>query len=569
MKRLQVLSTFVVLSFLLAACAQALPSTEVMEEEVQPEVSIDEPVDDLSLEDIDNRPPPNAEKQFTTDFSRKSIAFTEILSGGPPKDGIPAVDFPSYVSIEDADAWLAETEPVIAVELGGAARAYPVQILMWHEIANDELNGIPISVTYCPLCNTAITFKREVEGKLLDFGTTGYLRLSNLVMYDRQTETWWQQATGEAIVGELLGTILEVVPAPLISWGAFKAAYPDGDVLSRDTGFSRTYGSNPYYQYDDENSQPFLFYGPQTPEDLPSMARVITIDLPGEAVAYPYTLLEQEIVINDVVGELHVAVFWQPGTASALDSGSIAEGKDVGSATTYERTVDGQELTFDYDGTDFIDQETGSKWNALGLAVEGELAGTQLKAVASINHFWFSWAAFRPETRIYGIDESEDKGGAINAPPQGREILLVNDFQIDLYQTANLGLEGNIAFSEVFKFGKPVVLNLFAGLCPVCRTELPMLQTAFESYGDSVIFLGLDIGSLVGLGDRSDGMELLTALGITYAVGENQDSAILMDYGVFGTPGNLFFKADGTLQRVWNGKLLEAQLDNFIQEILG
>ncbi|GAB4534233.1 MAG: DUF3179 domain-containing protein [Anaerolineales bacterium] len=349
------------------------------------------------------RPPSGASSEFSTDFSIHSVPYSEILSGGPPKDGIPAIDAPKFVAVAQADAWLEDREPVIFFQLGADARAYPLQIFMWHEIVNDVVNGTPVVVTFCPLCNTAIAFERTVDGQVLDFGTTGRLRFSNLVMYDRQTETWWQQATGEAIIGALTGTRLKPLPAAIIAWGAFKESHPDGQVLSRETGFVRSYGHNPYAGYDDIASSPFLYRGPSTPGTLPPMARVLTVDLNGEAVAYPYEVLAQVGAVNDTVGGQPVVVLWQAGTASALDNGSVAGGRDVGSAAAYRRVVDGQTLTFAPQGEGFTDAETGSSWSVLGEALAGPLAGRHLEAVVSINHFWFSWAAFRPETRVYTL----------------------------------------------------------------------------------------------------------------------------------------------------------------------
>jgi hypothetical protein len=329
------------------------------------------------------------------------VSYGEILSGGPPKDGIPALKDPQFVSISEADAWLKPVEPVILVQVGEDAKAYPIQILIWHEIANDTVGSEPLVVTFCPLCNTAIAFKRTVNGKVLDFGTTGHLRYSNLIMYDRQTETWWQQATGEAITGELTGTQLEFYPATIISWKDFKTSYPQGKVLSRETGYPRDYGHNPYVGYDDVNNPPFLYEGPPTPNQLPPVARVLTIDLNGEAVAYPYETLETVSAVNDTVGGQAVVIFWQAGTASPLDSASTASGRDVGTAATFSRRMNGQILTFTFEGGTIKDRQTGSTWNVLGLATDGELTGTQLNSVISINHFWFSWVAFKPQTRIY------------------------------------------------------------------------------------------------------------------------------------------------------------------------
>jgi hypothetical protein len=346
-------------------------------------------------------PPPDGAAQFTTDFSRQTVSYREILSGGPPKDGIPAIDAPQFVTVSEADVWLQPQEPVVLVAIDGDARAYPIQILMWHEIANDTVGGVPVAVTFCPLCNTAIVFDRRMGEQVLDFGTTGRLRYSNLIMYDRQTESWWQQATGDAIVGAFAGAQLTFLPTAIIAWEEFFTTHPNGQVLSRETGFSRNYGSNPYQGYDDVNRPPFLYDGPTTPDVLPATARVLTVDLDGEAVAYPYEALADAGAVNDTVGGQPLVVLWQAGTASALDAAVVAGGRDVGAAAAYSRIVDGRTLTFQRDGERLIDAETGSAWDVLGRAVDGPLAGTQLQPVVAINHFWFSWAAFKPETRIY------------------------------------------------------------------------------------------------------------------------------------------------------------------------
>ena len=345
-------------------------------------------------------PPRGAESEFTTDFSKHSVSYSEILSGGPPKDGIPAIDNPKFQSTNEADEWLNDREPVVFVQANDEAKAYPIQILMWHEIVNDTVGGKPLMVSFCPLCNTAIAFKRTFNGTVLDFGTTGRLRYSNLIMYDRQTETWWQQATGDAIAGEHTGAQLEFYPAAMIAWADFKAQHPSGTVLSRDTGFSHDYGRNPYFGYDDINQTPFLFDG-STPDQFPPMARVLTVDLNNTAVAYPYDVLRDTNIINDVVGNAEIVVFWAEGTASALDTNNISDGQEVGAAVAYSRLLDDQTLEFEFKDGKIFDTQTGSEWNIFGQAVAGELAGKQLAPVVSINHFWFSWAAFRPETRIY------------------------------------------------------------------------------------------------------------------------------------------------------------------------
>jgi len=408
-----------ILGFLLAACASTTqptmettpittPSGDDIDSQTPKPHSDSRPstpewesgVEPQPFSDSSELPPPGAENEFTTDFSKHSVPYSEILSGGPPKDGIPSIDAPKFQSTNEADEWLDDREPVVFVQANDETKAYPIQILMWHEIMNDTVGGEPLMISFCPLCNTAIAFKRTFNGQILDFGTTGRLRYSNLIMYDRQTETWWQQATGDAIAGEYTGAQLEFYPATMISWKDFKAQFPDGEVLSRDTGHPRNYGRNPYYGYDDISQTPFLFDG-ATPNQLPPMARILTVEINNEAVAYPYNVLSNENVINDTVGGEEVAIFWTEGTASALDTSNIPEGRDVGSAVAYSRIVDDSILDFEFKDGKIFDLQTSSEWNVLGQAITGELKGKQLTPVVSINHFWFSWAAFKPETRIY------------------------------------------------------------------------------------------------------------------------------------------------------------------------
>ena len=334
-----------------------------------------------------------------TDFAKSSVAPDDLLSGGPGKDGIPSIDDPKFVSIDEAASFVADQEPVIAVEVGGEARAYPVQILIWHEIVNDTLGGVPLAVTYCPLCNSAIAFERRVNGTLYDFGVSGLLRNSDLVMYDRQTESWWQQLTGEAIVGTLTGTVLPFVPASTVSFADFRLAYPDALVLSRDTGFDRDYGRNPYVGYDDTSS-PFLFQG-DTDARLKPAERVVAVDINGETVAYPFSALERRSAIEDTVGGTPIVVFFQPGTVSALNAPSIEDSRDVGASGVFRPRAAGRALTFRTEDGAIFDNETGSTWSVLGRAVDGALEGVALEPVVHGDHFWFAWAAFKPETRVW------------------------------------------------------------------------------------------------------------------------------------------------------------------------
>ncbi len=389
-------------ALLLSACARGtITSAEVSLEPTDSDPVLPTETTIPTLLPEDEAPPRGAEQEFSTDFSIHSVSYDEILSGGPPKDGIPALDNPQFISVEEADEWLSDLEPVILFEYQGDTRIYPLQILTWHEIVNDTVGGNPVVITFCPLCNTAIAFDATLNGLKLDFGTSGRLRYSNLIMYDRQTESWWQQASGNAIIGELTGSQLTFLPVNIISWSEVRQSFPDAKVLSRDTGYNRDYGRNPYTGYDNVNSSPFLYDGPETPNQLAPMARVTTVDLNGEAVAYPNDVLLESRVVNDTVGGIEIVVFWQSGLASALGASDIASGEDVGANAVFDRTVNGQTLTFILDGEVITDKQTGSTWNIFGEAVNGELTGLSLSPIVKVDHFWFSWAAFRPETRIY------------------------------------------------------------------------------------------------------------------------------------------------------------------------
>jgi hypothetical protein len=335
---------------------------------------------------------------WATDFSRHSVPLGEFVSGGPPRDGIPPIDEPRFAAADGAEG--VAREPVVAVEIAGRARGYPIRVLIWHEIVNDTLAGQPIAVTFCPLCNTSIVFRRVVGGRALRFGTTGNLRLSDLVMWDRETESWWQQFTGEAVVGELTGTRLDRVPSQLISLGEFRERHPDGEVLTEETGHDRPYGRNPYTGYDDVDSPPFLLRGRDPDGRLAPKERVVTIEAGEALAAVPFAALSERGVIDAAVGSLAVSVWWSAGTASALDGGSIAEGRDVGSAVVYDRRLNGRRLTFTTARGRPRDDQTGSVWGRDGVAVSGPLAGRRLRPVTHDAPFWFAVAAFRPDARI-------------------------------------------------------------------------------------------------------------------------------------------------------------------------
>jgi hypothetical protein len=303
--------------------------------------------------------PPEIGSGCKTDFCRHQVPLLQFQAGGPGKDGIPALDHPRFAPASSIH-WLAFREPVIELAVGRDVRAYPLQILIWHEIVNDRVGGVPVAVTFCPLCNTAIAFDRRVRGRMLSFGTTGNLRNSDLVMYDRQTESWWQQFGGEALVGHYTGQPLRQLPARIVAWREFERAHPHGLVLTRKTGFSRAYGQNPYSGYDDATSPPFFGAAHGNDHRLPPKERVVFLERGRDAAAVPFSVLRRNRLVRVSVGGHDLVVRWRAGVTSALDSASIPRGRDVGAASVTEQ---GKPVVFD-------------------------------------EPFWFAVAAFKPHVRI-------------------------------------------------------------------------------------------------------------------------------------------------------------------------
>ena len=352
-----------------------------------------------------------ATRSWKTDFANHCVPLSEITSGGPPPDGIPPLDKPQFYESARADKWLQPQEPVIAVAEGDEARAYPLQILIWHEIVNDTIAGRPIVVTFCPLCNTSLVFDRTVDGRALTFGTTGNLRYSDLVMWDRETQSWWQQATGEAIVGELTGARLTRIRALVVSYEEFKKARPSGLVLSREaaneeatrkSGSGRDYGRNPYAGYDRADTPPIPAFWGSTPIDrrLLPKARIAVVTFSQPPVAYPIDDLRAATAVNDTVGGRSIVLLARRGVASPLDAAVMREGTEIGQATLFDRQLEGRTLTFRGSGSAFRDDETGSTWLVTGLAVSVPLAGKRLAALDHEVTFWFIWSVFRPDTEV-------------------------------------------------------------------------------------------------------------------------------------------------------------------------
>jgi hypothetical protein len=270
------------------------------------------------------------------------------MQGCPFKDCIPSIDNPKFESAGSADEWLDDTDIVFALEYEGEVRSYPQRILNWHEIVNDEVAGDPLAVTFCPLCGSALAFDRGVDGQILEFGVSGKLHNNDLVMYDRETETLWQQITGEAIVGELFGKRLKQIPLNGMRWSQFKEQFPDAKVLSRDTGFSRNYDIYPYGDYEEDASPLFPVQG-GVDSTIHPKALVYGVEVgEGKYKAYP----EEKLI--------------------RLQSNKL------------EDSIDGVDLEIMYNNGDI---------RVVRLDTGEEIAATRL--------FWFAWKAFRPETKLY------------------------------------------------------------------------------------------------------------------------------------------------------------------------
>lgn len=355
------------------------------------------------------RNPRNTVYDWKTDTTKKNVDLSEIILVAP-RNTFPSIDYPGFIGKEEGLKEFYLHEPVISVAINNEAKAYPLNMLTMHEMSNDSLGGIPILPTYCPLCNSSVVYDRRLNynGKeyLLEFEVSGMLRNSDMVMADKQTESWWQQLTGDALVGELLGAELDIIPSMVISVDEFFNRYPDGKILSPETGAAsqERYGTNPYENYDNESNKPWKHFYDHTKLDsrLPPMERVIDLKGNDGYKIYPFSIIAEEGIINDTYDGMSIVIFYKYGTVSVLDNKKITESKAIGSATVFSSTLDGELLTFKKVNEKFIDNGTGSIWDITGLCVEGLLKGKELIPKPHSNHFAFAWLTFHPESEIYG-----------------------------------------------------------------------------------------------------------------------------------------------------------------------
>jgi thiol-disulfide isomerase/thioredoxin len=351
--------------------------------------------------------------------------------GCPARDCIPSIDQPEFETPTEAQGWLKPTDLVVSVTYNGATKAYPVKILNWHEIVNDDFNGEPLAITFCPLCNSALVFRRPiVDGKTLEFGVSGRLYKSDLVMYDRQTASFWSQIEGRAIIGPLAGQRLEYVPTEMMTWQKWQERYsiawvlarptvytavggqpgrpkrtqsqeseehqavwrgqvgkpqiidPSGAVPSRE--FLRDYDFDPYSWYKSDNVN--TFGTPFADERLAAKTTIWGVELNGTAKAYLPEAVAQWGALNDELGGEPILVLWD------------SEHEMI---RFFSRRLAERALRFNYRDGQIIDTETQSLWDADGQAQSGPLAGAQLQKLPGIPAFWFAWLAFHPHTELY------------------------------------------------------------------------------------------------------------------------------------------------------------------------
>lgn len=346
--------------------------------------------------------------QWKTDTLNKIVGLSEITVAVPRKT-FPTIDYPKFINKTEGLLVFFKHEPVISVSINGKSKAYPLNMLTMHEISNDSLGGIPILPTYCPLCNSSMVYDRRLTHKgkeyILDFEVSGMLRNSDMVMADKQTETWWQQLMGNGLIGELAGAYLTIIPSMVISVEDFFKRYPNGKILSPKTGTNSQsmYGKNPYVNYDSKSSLPYdsFFNLEKLDSRLLPMERIIDIKGTNGYKIYPFSAISKKGVINDVYSNKSIVIFYKKGTVSILDKKEISKSKDIGSATAFSSIIDGKSLTFKKKNDFFVDNETKSIWDITGKCTSGVLKGKTLTPEAHSNHFAFAWLAFHPESEIY------------------------------------------------------------------------------------------------------------------------------------------------------------------------
>lgn len=316
--------------------------------------------------------------------------FANIQAGGPPMDGIPPLETPEYVTMEEADRFLSDLAVVFVVESSEGVYVYPQSILVWHEIVNETFEGEKRSITYCPLTGSTIGYRGVLTAGETTYGTSGKLLNSNLVMYDRATTSYIPQILGVAVSGQSKGERLEEFPVIWTRWHLAKAYYGEGRVLSTNTGFIRDYQRDPYGSYlsgDDYYNNDRLMFPVMNQDDRFNPKEVVLANRINET---PFAVLKESLkskgLMEFSVEEEPLAAFYD----EALETGRV-----------FHRGIEEQVLNFRIENGRIIDEQTQSVWNERGAAVEGPLEGTQLDMINVYDVMWFGWFAFHPQTDVY------------------------------------------------------------------------------------------------------------------------------------------------------------------------
>jgi len=353
--------------------------------------------------------PKNLPYNWSTDTTNHTVDVSEI-SLAAPKDALPTLDFPKFINKNDKSFNFYEYEPVIVISFKGETKAYPLSLLTMFELSNDSLGGEQLMITFCPMCNAAMVFNRKINKDnkeyLLTFGISGLLMHNDMIMYDKQTNTWWEQLMGEAIVGELAGTELKMMRALIISVKDYYDRYPEGKILSSEgiNIVDKTSGHRPFYHLNHDNKHiDSTYYLPEKVDNrLPPLERVLDIHVEDHIKIYPFSAIAKKGVINEVFDNMHFVIFYHKDMVSVLDEDKLSKSKHIGSATAFRSNLEGVNYTFHKKGNYFFDNQTHSTWDITGYCKEGVLKEKQLMILPHSNHFAFAYLAFFPDAEIYG-----------------------------------------------------------------------------------------------------------------------------------------------------------------------
>ncbi len=353
--------------------------------------------------------PKNLPYHWITDTTKHTVDLSD-LTLAVVKDALPTLDFPNFINKSDKKFNFYEYEPVIAICYNGEAKAYPLSLLTMYELSNDSVGLEQVMITYCPMCNAAMVFNRKIQkddkNYLLQFGISGLLMHNDMIMYDKQTNTWWEQLMGEAIVGELAGAELKMMRALIISVKDYFDRYPNGKILSPE-GISiidKKSGHHLFHHlnHDNNNMDTTYFLPEKVDPRLPPLERVLDIHVADHIMIYPFSIIAKKEVINEIFDKMPFVIFYHKDMVSVLDEDDFAKSKKIGSATAFRSDLDGVNYTFHKKGNYFIDNQTGSVWDITGYCREGTLKDKQLMFLPHSNHFAFAYLAFFPEAEIYG-----------------------------------------------------------------------------------------------------------------------------------------------------------------------